>query len=364
MKYRKPENTASRGREKGSVLVLVLWTLGLLSVFALYLGDGVRQRLEFLSRIEARNKLQCIAEAGVKRAIAVIGNIDKKSEYIDLHQPWSYDPGTFCAAALDGGTFTVGYTYDAQEYAAGESAADTLKTMYGAADAESRLNVNTSGREELLRLIQRTAELDPATAGAIASAIIDWRDSDGASLADGAEDDYYSGLRYGYACKNFPFQTIEELWYVKGITPAVYYRIEPFLTVYGSGKVNINTAGATALSALGLSDALVEKVLQFRCGEDGAEATADDRAFTTEGSIVGQVGQAVVLTAEEEEQLSGLVAAGRFSIFSRVFIIRSVAKLDKESGTCRVECVIEKDMRDKSTRAGVILDWRMQYGAE
>jgi len=350
-------------REKGSILILVLWTLGLLSVFAVYLGAGVRQRLEFLSRIETRNRLQWIAEAGVKRAIGVIGALDKKSEYVDLSQAWSTDPEIFCEASLDGGTFTVGYSYNAQDYSAAESGSDTPATMYGAADAGSRLNVNTADQAALKRLVQRAAAVDQTTADAIASCIVDWRDSDNASLANGAEDDYYRGLRPGYVCKNFPLQTLEELWYVKGMTPEIYHRIEPYLTVYGAGSVNINTASATVLSALGLSDELIAKILLFRNGQDKTGATADDRPCTAVSSIVAQINAIAPLTVVEEEQLKDLAAAGRLATFSDIFIIRSTAVLDTEPGTCSVECVFKKDLREKSPRAGTILGWRVRYGA-
>ena len=358
----KREYTALGTRRKGSILVLVLWTLGLLSVFAVYLGDGVRQRLEFLSRIETRNTLQWIAEAGVKRAIAAIGSIDKKSVFIDLHQPWSADAGSFSEVPVCGGTFTVGYAYESKEYAQVQSGPEEFKMMYGAADAESRLNVNTADQDELSRIIQRAAGVDLDTADTIASCIVDWRDPDSASLPRGAEDEYYRSLHNGYVCKNFPFQTIDELCYVKGVTPEIFSRIQPYLTVYGSGKININTAYATTLSALGLSDEVIAKILRFRCGEDGVEATADDRACTAAGSIVAQVSRVAAFSPAEAAQLSNLAGAGRFSTFSSVFIISSAAKLDKKPGKCRVECVIEKDMREKSTRAGIILSWRMQYG--
>ena len=56
----------------------------------------------------------------------------------------------------------------------------------------------------------------------IAAAIIDWIDQDD-NTESGAETDYYATLDPPYAAKNGPFDTIEELLLVKGVTPEILY---------------------------------------------------------------------------------------------------------------------------------------------
>jgi len=86
------------------------------------------------------------------------------------------------------------------------------------ADAEYETTVS----DEAGKLSLNTATLDELAAffpTDTAAAIIDWRDEDSAVTEQGAEDDYYVGLAPPYHCKNAPFETVDELLQVKGVTP-------------------------------------------------------------------------------------------------------------------------------------------------
>ncbi|MCC7087065.1 MAG: general secretion pathway protein GspK [Pirellulales bacterium] len=61
----------------------------------------------------------------------------------------------------------------------------------------------------------------PAMSEEIADAILDWIDADDEPREFGAEIDYYSGL--GYAPKNGPLDTIEELLLVRGVSPQLLF---------------------------------------------------------------------------------------------------------------------------------------------
>jgi len=122
----------------------------------------------------------------------------------------------------------------------------------------------------------------------IAGSIVDWRDSDGtiasssAGLLYGAENDYYQGLDPAYMCKNADFNHINELSVVRGVTKDIMDKIKPYITVYGNGKVNINTASGPVLNALigpGFPD-LAEKIVDYIAGADKEIATRDDRWFS------------------------------------------------------------------------------------
>ena len=67
--YRKPNHGLAA---KGSVLALCLWVICFLSFLAVTLSYQVRQRLSLIKRLEERDKLHFMAEAALKRAIAVI----------------------------------------------------------------------------------------------------------------------------------------------------------------------------------------------------------------------------------------------------------------------------------------------------
>ncbi|MCW5829271.1 MAG: general secretion pathway protein GspK [Deltaproteobacteria bacterium] len=77
--------------------------------------------------------------------------------------------------------------------------------------------------------------------GKIMCAILDWLDPDdhegGGSAGSyncdgGAERNYYTGLDEPYEPRNGPMESIGELRLIRGMTPGMYRKIAPFLTVY------------------------------------------------------------------------------------------------------------------------------------
>lgn len=82
--------------------------------------------------------------------------------------------------------------------------------------------------------------------------LADWTDADTVRLYQGGdEDQLYQRLDVPYRTRNAPFDTAEELrlvdgWHLDG----VWQRLGQHLTIYGDGKVNINTAGRPVIRAL------------------------------------------------------------------------------------------------------------------
>lgn len=99
---------------------------------------------------------------------------------------------------------------------------------YGLEDESTKLNLNVvaqidaqqsgTGREILLKLPGMTEE--------IADAILDWIDADDETREFGAESDYYSTLVPGYAPKNGPLDSIDELLLVRDVTPWLLYGVD------------------------------------------------------------------------------------------------------------------------------------------
>ena len=110
-------------------------------------------------------------------------------------------------------------------------------------------------------------DIEPST---ILNSTKDWIDSgddDAVTGLSGAESDYYQGLEPPYSCRNAPFDHLEELARVKGVTADLFdgvggeSGISSYLTVYGvsataenkftyKGKININTASLPVIAAL------------------------------------------------------------------------------------------------------------------
>jgi general secretion pathway protein K len=132
-------------------------------------------------------------------------------------------------------------------------------------DAGAALNLNRATEEQLERLLI-ALPIDAGRATEIAQSVMDWRDSDDLHRLHGAEGDAY--LRAGSAVlpANANFSRLEELQYVNGITPEIFARLRPLLTVMGSGAINMNAAPRPVLLSLpGMTEQAVA-VLQRKRG--------------------------------------------------------------------------------------------------
>ncbi len=106
---------------------------------------------------------------------------------------------------------------------------------------------------------------------ATCQALIDWADSDeqayncdvsqatGASQSSGVEDNYYALLPKPYRRKNAPYDSLEEMHMVRGVSEDFWGTfVDPdpsnpkkrVMTVWGQGAVNVNTANAQTLLAV------------------------------------------------------------------------------------------------------------------
>jgi len=98
--------------------------------------------------------------------------------------------------------------------------------------------------------------LTPMGVEDIVAAIIDWIDNNEDVSPGGAESLYYAKLPVPYEAKNAPLDDLSELLMVKGITPELFYGrngrpgLSNYLSIRGSGWININTAPVQVLQSL------------------------------------------------------------------------------------------------------------------
>lgn len=179
-------------RTKGSALIITIFVLVVLVGLVVSLGARSRVELKSASNFANKTQSQALAEAGLHLAMAVLQN-DSTPGQDDLTEDWALlgSSGTQ-VFDLGNGHFQVQII-----------------------DASSRLNINTATQEQLLALPGMTEE--------IAEAILDWRDNDDNPRTNGAESEYYQTLQHPYNPKNGPFNTLEELLLVKGMTPSLLY---------------------------------------------------------------------------------------------------------------------------------------------
>ncbi|MBA4372455.1 MAG: hypothetical protein C0402_06290 [Thermodesulfovibrio sp.] len=129
-------------------------------------------------------------------------------------------------------------------------------------DEAARFNINTlvyaTGAVDrnyaypaFIRLL-KALELKPD----IADRIVDWIDPDNIPNLQGAEDE----------AKNGYLDSMDELLTIPGIDKETFERLQPYVTIYGSNVININTAGVPVLRSLpgDIDKSMAENIVHYR----------------------------------------------------------------------------------------------------
>lgn len=116
-------------------------------------------------------------------------------------------------------------------------------------DAGARLQINRASEDDVRRLLV-ALPLDASVADRLAQRILDWRDADELRRSRGAEREDY--LRSGARMlpRNADIEAVAELREIEGVTNEIYARVEPYLSVRGTGQINLATAPLVVLRSL------------------------------------------------------------------------------------------------------------------
>ena len=134
-------------------------------------------------------------------------------------------------------------------------------------DESGKININRANEDTLRRIFQNLG-IDAGRADILVDSIMDWRDADDLHRANGAENDYYQSLTPPYTAKNGALDTVEDLLWIRGMTPDLFYGYpEPGIQEVADGsnrvalrdlftvdspidRVNLRTASAEVIHAL------------------------------------------------------------------------------------------------------------------
>ena len=145
-------------------------------------------------------------------------------------------------------------------------------------DESGKINVNKitdETRDNFIKFLT-AYKLEELTAETITDSILDWLDEDDLHHVNGAEKDYYATFPEPYEPKNGPFESLEELTLVKGITPQIFELLRDHLTIYGSGKINVNFASKEVLLYVpAITEEIAKAMIKYR-GKRGKIAKIGD----------------------------------------------------------------------------------------
>lgn len=250
-----------RSRERGVALVIVLWTVMLLTVIAGNFVFAMRTETLVVRNAVSAAQAEAMANGAVHRAL--------------------YE--TFKPTA-DANTWKA----DGRER---QWEKDGTKIKIVMMDESGKIDINTSS-DALLRGLLISVGVDAAKAAQLLDAILDWRDEDSLSHPNGAESDAYqaAGLKYGPA--NAPFEVLEQLQQVLGMTPDIYLRIAPLITVH-SRQPGINTLVAPRGVLMAIPDVSPSQVDDYIAQRNDSLANGQmpppfpaGAAFMSAGSVI------------------------------------------------------------------------------
>ncbi|MBU0477278.1 general secretion pathway protein GspK [bacterium] len=316
---------------RGSILIITLWILAILSLLAISFAHHTAVGIKLTEYHISSLKNLYVCKAGIKRACY---ELNKDKEYDSLNDSWSDNPEAFKNAGVGDGTFTtVSYQIEDDN--------KDMTSIYGMIDEERKININKlvkNGVQDEIRLsqVKKILEiLDIDTV--IADYIVDWLDSN--SLGDG-EEDFYQGLSVPYNCKNDLIECLEEMYLIRGITAEIFKKLNPYITIYGDGKININTAGKEVFAALGMDDTLAQQILDYRSQNGGEE---DLYSFKTLESIIPNLDSYQQLTPEQIQVLNALLQTGYLTVCSSVFTANVTSVLNNSKLAKKVDVVLQRE---------------------
>ncbi|NOZ70088.1 MAG: type II secretion system minor pseudopilin GspK [Deferribacteres bacterium] len=175
-------------------------------------------------------------------------------------------------------------------------------------DENSRFNINSIIRqngltnEDALSSLKKLLEYLNINSD-LALVIADWIDPDSEPRLTGSED----------VAKNTFLWSVDELKLIEGMDQGTFDKISPYITVYGDGKININTADLPVIVSLhkDITETLAKRIIDYR----------KDTPFE-EPSYVQRV---------SGMEATGMLLIGRIESKSSYFRVISMAKVDEIS---------------------------------
>ena len=251
--------------QRGVALVIVLWITVLLTVMAGGFISIVRVEARGVTNYKDETQAYFLARSGVNIAIEKI--LSRKTNA----------PGIGVAATEER------WVWDGSpnRISIGNDGFIEIKVS----DESGKVDLNIADSALLKRMLIGLG-IEEIERNMIAASILDWIDDNNLSRLNGAEDAYYRSLIEPYEASDRPMSIIEELLWVEGVTPELFYGkgneadagasfeegpeemagLEALFTVFtGKVAVNVNTAPYEVLLSIpGVDKAAAERIIEAR----------------------------------------------------------------------------------------------------
>jgi len=269
-----------RADQRGVALLLVLWACTLLAV--VLGGYAVLARTQALQVHYqfAQTRAHYAAEAGVIRAIYAV-----------------QDPVATRRWVGDGRVYPFRF--------------DDAAVSVTVTDEGGKVDLNAAS-PEVLKGLFHAGGLDATAAAKLAAHVVDWRSFPRIGGDNAAERADYVAAGRDYGPRHGPFASLQELQLVLGMTPALYRRIEPDITLWSGLSVpDPNTAPPLALAAIpGLDPQQLQalKAARERNSREAAPAIGGGITHSIRSEAVLADGTRAVIRATVRSRVGGMGA--------------------------------------------------------
>jgi general secretion pathway protein K len=239
-------------RNRGSALLTVLWLSAALAAIAFSVSSSVRAETD---RVEA-------ASNGLRAWYLATGAVERGIQWMAWGESFRNEDGT-----------ARFWQYNAPRMNMTFPSGTAIVEMI---PESAKLNVNRASADDLTKVIAAVGG-DAGKAREIAGAILDWR---GGSEGTSPNDQYYFGISPTFRARHASFEEIEELLFVRGMTPELFYGnfvadnqgalyasggLRDCLSVWGSmGPFDVNTMSPALMAAIGVPPGAISAIIQRR----------------------------------------------------------------------------------------------------
>ena len=205
-------------REGGFALLLVLWSLALLALIGTQVTATGRAEAMLAANLRTAAVAEAAADGAVHQAIFHL--------LAPAERRWPAD-GLARELALPGGA----------------------TALLRVESEQGKVNPNLATAPLLAALLLQLGA-EPRTATGLAAAILDWRTAGQRPRPGGAKEPQYRAAGRAWAPPGRPFESIDELGLVLGMTPPLLARLAPFLSIHQGAEPDLRFAAPPVLLAL------------------------------------------------------------------------------------------------------------------
>jgi general secretion pathway protein K len=274
-------------RQCGFALLIVLWTVGFLALLESQIIAAGRSHTQLADNLKQEAVLEAAADGAVANVVFLTG------------------------AAKDPRFLADGIVHELH--------VGSTTVLVRIENESDRINLNTASGL-LLRALMIDLDAAPSVADRLAAAILDWRTSGAAARRGGTKAGDYRAAGLFYSPPGTPFQSVAELADVLGMTPDLFARMAPHLTVLTDGDPDLSTHDPVVARALvdaaGVADdvggtlQLADQLLRIHVTAVGKGAARYSLVVVASADFQSAARRVNILLREHDNPLSHGVVAG------------------------------------------------------